>query len=145
MSMQLSPAVSNSIIWAIQTSFWHQLPTDRMTIDGVLDWQLGLLNNVTARYYISQIAITHRLVFSVALLGSGFKHQHCCVHGLILLQVDGHLTPTSYSSYRLQLVTPRLDWTSDCTENTASNSTPLLSVYVTQRQFWYCCVHTAVT
>jgi hypothetical protein len=39
----------------------------------VLDWSLDLLDSHTTRDYTSHIFITHRLVFSVTLLGSGFQ------------------------------------------------------------------------
>jgi hypothetical protein len=48
----------------------------------VLDWWLDLLDTYTTRDCTSQISITHRLVFSVTLLGSSFQQRTFLCSGL---------------------------------------------------------------
>jgi hypothetical protein len=70
-SVRESEVTLTDILEPVQLSI--TLSGDWVTIDGFLDWLLNLLDNFTALDYILHFTFTHRLVFSVALLGSGFQ------------------------------------------------------------------------
>jgi hypothetical protein len=60
----------------------------------------------TANDYIADVTITHRLVYSVTMLGSVFQRRTFLCSVLTSLQVGYYLTPTTYSNRWLQLVLP---------------------------------------
>jgi hypothetical protein len=87
-------------------SFQITLSRDWVTIDAIWTDKLDLLDSYTITDYTSQITITHKSVFSVSLLGSGFNGGGSPASGLTSLQDDGYFTPTSYSDRCLQLLLP---------------------------------------
>jgi hypothetical protein len=106
-----------------KTLYWHEMSD---YIWG-LDWYLHLSDIFTACDYTSHITVTHRLMFSVTLLGSSFQRRK-----FLCFRVCGHLTPTSYSDRWSQPVVPipasfRAGLTSNCQHPTSAVNSRLAS------------------
>jgi hypothetical protein len=88
-----------------------------MTIDGFrIDYWI-YCDTFTARDYTSQVTVTHRLMFSVTVLGSCFQRRtFLCFRGVCLHRVatiSHHLVLwplASFYTHSLQLLVPGLDW-----------------------------------